>query len=95
MLATNMQGRKRFTVREAGSSYTLRPGDVDRIVDAMSQDTCRAYHVAAQSGDTAMARTIFMNAATTFYSSAPAAPAVAVARPQQRSQRRTSTLIYV
>lgn len=93
MLATNMQGRGAFTIREAGQVYHLRSGDVDRIEQSMSHHQSRAYHTAARNGDYAAAREMFTNAATAFYASTPAAPAAAVARPQQRSQRRT-TLRY-
>jgi hypothetical protein len=47
----------------------------------MPTETCRALHIAAREGDTTTAQRLLREAAETYFTSAPAAPAVAVVSP--------------
>jgi hypothetical protein len=62
-------------------SYDVSRRDLTRIIEAMPADACRAMHIAARTGDTATAQRLIREAATTYYASAPAAPAAAPMAP--------------
>ena len=82
----SFQGKRAFTLTYQSQTLHLRAGDVERIVDSMSNDMCREYHLAARQHDTATAQRLFMEAAVLFYS-APAAPAASLAWSQPRQNR--------
>jgi hypothetical protein len=67
-------------------SYDVSRHDLVAIIEAMPLSACRAMHQAARQGDTTTAQRLLREAAATYFTSAPAAPAVAVA-PRQRPRR--------
>jgi len=87
MSLTSLQGQGGGRIPMGSFSYDVSRQDLTRIIDAMPTDACRAMHLAARQGDTATAQRLLREAATLYYASAPAAPAVAIA--SYRGGRRT------
>jgi hypothetical protein len=72
-----------------GFSYDVSRHDLTRIIETMPTDACRAMHLAVRQGDTVTAQRLLREAAATYFTSAPAAPAAAVApRHRRRPARR-------
>lgn len=72
-------------------SYDVTRQELARIIDAMPTEECRAMHLATHQGDLATAQRLLREAAATYYTSAPAAPAVigATFRGGRRTRRTT------
>ena len=87
MSLRSLQGQGGGRIPMGSFSYDVSRQDLTRIIDAMPTETCRAMHLAARHGDTTTAQRLLREAATMYYASAPAAPAVAVAT--YRGARRT------
>jgi hypothetical protein len=68
-----------------GFVYDVSRQDLVAILDAMPTAACRALHLAARQGDLATAQRLLREAAASYFSAAPAAPAAAV--PVPRSPR--------
>jgi hypothetical protein len=75
-----------------GFSYDVSRRDLAAIIESMPTDTCRAMHIATREGDLATAQRLLREAAETYFTSAPAAPAATVA-PRHRAgySRRSQT----
>jgi hypothetical protein len=67
-------------------SYDVSRRDLAAIIESMPMETCRAMYIAARQGDTTTAQRLLREAAATYFSSTPAAPAAAVA-PRHRVRR--------
>jgi len=90
MSLRSLQGQGGGRIPMGSFSYDVSRQDLTRIIDAMPTDACRTMHLAARHGDTATAQRLLREAATLYYASAPAAPAVAIATfPSGRRTRRT------
>ena len=86
---TSLQGIGGGRIPMDGFSYTVSRTDLARIIDTMPTDTCRALHLATRQGDIATAQHLLREAAETYFTTAPAAPAVAEApRPCTRRTKR-------
>lgn len=65
-----------------GFVYDVSRQDLVAILDAMPTSACRALHLAARQGDLATAQRLLREAAASYLSAAPAAPAAAVPAPR-------------
>jgi hypothetical protein len=79
MSLTALQGQGGGRIPMCGFSYDVSRQDLSRIIHAMPTAACRAMHIAARQGDTATAQRLLSEAAQTYFTSAPAAPAATVA----------------
>ena len=92
MLLTSLQGQGGGRIPMVGLVYHVSRNDLSAIIDAMPTADCRAMHLAARQGDTETAQRLLREAAATYFTSAPAAPAAAVAlRHSFRRNRRIQT----
>lgn len=77
----SLQGNGGGRIPMGRFSYDVSRHDLMRIIESMPTETCRQMHIAAHQGDTATAQRLIREAATTYYASAPAAPAAAPMAP--------------
>ena len=89
----SLQGTGGGRIPMDGFSYAVSRQDLTRIIDTMPMEACRALHIAAQQGDTATAQRLLREAAASYFTSAPAAPAAVVA-PCHRTHRPQRTRIH-
>ena len=76
-----------------GFSYDVSRRDLAAIIESMPTETCRAMHIATREGDLATAQRLLREATEIYFTSAPAAPAVTVARCHRAGYaRRSQTL---
>jgi hypothetical protein len=88
---TSLQGRGGGRIPMGCFSYDISRRALAAIIESMPLEACRMMHIAARQGDTMTAQRLLREAATTYFaSSAPAAPAVAVA-PNYRARRQPRT----
>jgi hypothetical protein len=71
-------------------SYDVSRRDLAAIIESMPAETCRAMHIAAREGDTTTAQRLLREAAETYFTSAPAAPAATVAPRHHASRAQRS-----
>ena len=76
---SSLQGQGGGRIPMGRFSYDVSRRDLAAIIESMPLETCRAMHIAARQGDTATAQRLLREAATTYFTSTPAAPAAAVA----------------
>ena len=76
MLLRSLQGQGGGRIPMGAFSYDVTRHELARIIDAMPTEECRAMHLATRQGDLATAQRLLREAAATYYTSAPAAPAV-------------------
>jgi len=79
MSLTSLQGQGGGRIPMGDFSYTVSRHELAAIVAAMPTADCRSMHQAARQGDTETAQRLLREAAQTYFTSAPAAPAVTVA----------------
>ena len=72
---TSFQGHGGGRIPTEGFSYHVSRHDLAQIIDAMSAETCRAMHLALEHHDLPTAQRLLREAAATYFTSAPAAPA--------------------
>jgi hypothetical protein len=86
----SLQGTGGGRIPMGGFSYDVSRHDLAAIIESMPTDMCRAMHIAAREGDLATAQHLLREAAETYFTSAPAAPAATVApRYRARYARRS------
>ena len=90
MSLISLQGQGGGRIPTGGFSYAVSRQELSRIIDSMPTEACRAMHIAAREGDTATAQRLLREAAETYFTSAPAAPAASVA-PRHRVRRTPHT----
>lgn len=88
-LLTTPQGRGGGRIPMGDGSYVVSRRDLTALIDAMPTAASRAMHRAAREGDTATAQRLLREAAATYFTSAPAAPAAPP--PMLRRDSRSST----
>jgi hypothetical protein len=71
----SLQGSGGGRIPMDGFSYEVSRHDLTQIIEQMPTDLCRQMHIAVRAGDSATAQRLIREAATTYYTSAPAAPA--------------------
>jgi hypothetical protein len=71
-------------------SYDVSRRDLATMIESMPLEACRAMHRAARQGDITTAQRLLREAAASYFTSTPAAPAACVAlrHRARRSQRR-------
>jgi hypothetical protein len=90
----SLQGQGGGRIPMGRFSYDVSRRDLVAIIESMPLEACRAMHIAARQGDTTTAQRLLCEAAATYFaSSAPAAPAVAMA-PRHSSRRQPRTPRY-
>jgi hypothetical protein len=77
-------------LRERSGCASINRRHSRERIESMPTERCRALHIAAREGDTTTAQRLLREAAATYFTSAPAAPAVGVVSPHlSRRQPRT------
>lgn len=84
---SSLQGQGGGRIPMGSFSYDVSRRDLAALIAQMPDDACRAMHLAARQGDTATAQRLIREAATTYFASAPAAPAATMA-PRRSAARR-------
>ena len=86
----SLQGTGGGRIPMVGFSYDVSRRDLAAIIESMPTDTCRAMHVAVRKGDLATAQRLLCEAAETYFTNAPAAPAATVTPCHRASRVRRS-----
>ena len=97
---TSLQGHGGGRISMSNFSYHVSRHELTQIIDAMPAETCRAMHLAVKHDDLPTAQRLLREAAATYFTSAPAAPAAMPPAPRRRPKRspdriRTSMNICV
>jgi hypothetical protein len=86
-LLTALQGNGGGRIPMDGFSYAVSRRDLAEIISSMPTEHCRAMHIAARQGDVATAQRLLREATEQYFTTAPAAPAVAPTVSHRRARR--------
>ena len=84
---TSLQGHGGGRIPTDGFSYHVSRHELAQIIDAMPAETCRAMHLAVKHADLPTAQRLLREAAATYFTSAPAAPAAMPPAPGRHIRR--------
>ena len=90
---TSFQGHGGGRIPISSFSYHVSRHELTQIIDAMPTATCRAMHLALEHADLPTAQRLLREAAATYFTSAPAAPAAMPPAPTNHIRRIRSRAI--
>lgn len=80
----SLQGHGGGRIPTDGFSYHVSRQDLAQIINTVPAETCRAMHLALEHADLPTAQRLLREAAATYFTSAPAAPAAMPPAPRRR-----------
>ena len=84
---TSFQGHGGGRIPISSFSYHVSHHELAQIIDATPAETCRAMHLALEHADLPTAQRLLREAAATYFTSAPAAPAAMPPTPKWPTRR--------
>lgn len=88
---TSLQSHGGGRIPMSSFSYHVSRHELVQIIDAMPAESCRAMHLAVKHQDLPTAQRLLREAAATYFTSAPAAPAATPPAPRWPARRPSTS----